>query len=162
MINALKTLAGGNEELQAAALIAESAISIAKMIIANNAANVAIIAQGASLAIISGGTSVAAAASLVTANNISTAVGVAATIAATGAGLAAIGKSGAPSNGGGGNVTAPNAPRIPQSISGTKLGGNSEVTTTGKSTVGKVIVVETDITQTQDKVKNIIRKATIK
>jgi hypothetical protein len=132
------------------------------MIIANNAANVAIVAQGASLAIVSGGASVAAAASLVTANNISTAVGVAATIAATGAGLAAIGKSGAPSNGGGGNVTAPNAPRIPQSISGTKLGGNSEVTTTGKSTVGKVIVVETDITQTQDKVKNIIRKATIK
>lgn len=162
-VDALKTLAGGNEELQAAALIAESAISIAKMIIANNAANVAIVAQGASLAIVSGGASVAAAASLVTANNISTAVGVAATIAATGAGLAAIGKSGAPSGGGGGgNVTAPSAPRIPQSISGTRLGGNSEVTTTGKSTVGKVIVVETDITQTQDKVKNIIRKATIK
>ena len=162
-VDALKTLAGGNEELQAAALIAESAISIAKMIIANNAANVAIVAQGASLAIVSGGASVAAAASLVTANNISTAVGVAATIAATGAGLAAIGKSGAPSGGGGGgNVTAPSAPRIPQSISGTRLGGNSEVTTTGKSTVGKVIVVETDITNTQNKVKGIIRKATIK
>jgi hypothetical protein len=161
-VNALKTLAGGNEELQAAALIAESAISIAKMIIANNAANVAIVAQGASLAIVSGGASVAAAASLVTANNISTAIGVAATIAATGAGLSAIGKSGAPSGGGGGNVTAPSAPRIPQSITGTRLGGNSQVTTTGDSTVGKVIVVETDITNTQDKVKNIIRKATIK
>jgi len=161
-VEALKLLAGGNQELQAAALIAESAISIAKMIIANNAANVAIIAQGASLAIISGGASVAAAASLVTANNISTAIGVAATIAATGAGLGAIGKSGAPSGGGGGNVTAPSAPRIPQSISGTKLGGNSEVTTTGKSTVGKVIVVETDITEAQNKVSGIIRKATIK
>jgi hypothetical protein len=161
-VDALKLLAGGNEELQAAALIAESAISIAKMIIANNAANVAIIAQGASLAIVSGGASVAAAASLVTANNISTAIGVAATIAATGAGLSAIGKSGAPSGGGGGNVTAPSAPRIPQSITGTRLGGNSQVTTTGDSTVGKVIVVETDITNTQDKVKGIIRKATIK
>jgi hypothetical protein len=161
-VDALKLLAGGNEELQAAALIAESAISIAKMIIANNAANVAIVAQGASLAIVSGGASVAAAASLVTANNISTAIGVAATIAATGAGLSAIGKSGAPSGGGGGNVTAPSAPRIPQSITGTRLGGNSQVTTTGDSTVGKVIVVETDITATQDKVKGIIRKATIK
>jgi len=161
-VDALKLLAGGNEELQAAALIAESAISIAKMIIANNAANVAIVAQGASLAIVSGGASVAAAASLVTSNNISTAIGVAATIAATGAGLGAIGKSGAPSGGGGGNVTAPSAPRIPQSITGTRLGGNSQVTTTGDSTVGKVIVVETDITNTQDKVKNIIRKATIK
>ena len=161
-VDALKTLAGGNEELQAAALIAESAISIAKMIIANNAANVAIVAQGASLAIVSGGASVAAAASLVTANNISTAIGVAATIAATGAGLASIGKSGAPSGGGGGNVTAPNAPRIPQSISGTKLGGNSEVITNNKGTIGKVYVTETDITATQDKVKGIIRKATIK
>jgi hypothetical protein len=161
-VDALKLLAGGNEELQAAALIAESAISIAKMIIANNAANVAIVAQGASLAIVSGGASVAAAASLVTANNISTAIGVAATIAATGVGLSAIGKSGAPSGGGGGNVTAPSAPRIPQSITGTRLGGNSQVTTTGDSTVGKVIVVETDITATQDKVKGIIRKATIK
>ena len=161
-VNALKTLAGNNEELQAAALIAESAISIAKMIIANNAANVAIVAQGASLAIVTGGASVAAASALVTANNISTAIGVAATIAATGAGLAAIGKGGAPSGGGGGNVTAPSAPRIPQSISGTKLGGNSEVTTNNKGTVNKVIVTETDITETQNKVKGIIRKATIK
>lgn len=161
-VDALKTLAGGNEELQAAALIAESAISIAKMIIANNAANVAIVAQGASLAIVTGGASVAAASALVTANNISTAIGVAATIAATGAGLAAIGKGGAPSGGGGGNVTAPSAPRIPQSISGTKLGGNSEVTTNNKGTVNKVIVTETDITETQNKVKGIIRKATIK
>jgi hypothetical protein len=66
------------------------------------------------------------------------------------------------SSGGGGGGVAPSAPRIPQSITGTRLGGNSQVTTTGDSTVGKVIVVETDITQTQDKVKNIIRKATIK
>jgi hypothetical protein len=64
--------------------------------------------------------------------------------------------------GGGGGGVAPTAPRIPQSITGTRLGGNSQVTTTGDSTVGKVIVVETDITNTQDKVKNIIRKATIK
>lgn len=64
--------------------------------------------------------------------------------------------------GGGGGGVAPTAPRIPQSISGTRLGGNSEVTTTGKSTVGKVYVTETDITDTQDKVKGIIRKATIK
>jgi hypothetical protein len=64
--------------------------------------------------------------------------------------------------GGGGNPIAPSTPRIPQSFTGTRLGGNSEVRTTGDSTVGKVIVVETDITETQDKVKGIIRKATIK
>ena len=45
---------------------------------------------------------------------------------------------------------------------GTKLGGNSEVTTNNKGTVNKVIVTETDITETQNKVKGIIRKATIK
>lgn len=92
-------------------------------------------------------------------------LGIAAAGVAVAAGIANVNKIlsvQVPSQGGGGGVIAPTAPRIPQSISGTKLGGNSEVTTTGKSTVGKVIVVETDITQTQDKVKGIIRKATIK
>lgn len=66
------------------------------------------------------------------------------------------------SGGGGGAVAAPSAPRIPQSFSGTKLGGNSEVITKTNGQVQKVIVTETDITKTQDKVKGIIRKATIK
>jgi hypothetical protein len=64
--------------------------------------------------------------------------------------------------GGGGGITAPSAPRIPQSFTGTKLGGNSEVITKGNGQVQKVIVTETDITKTQDKVKGIIRKATIR
>jgi hypothetical protein len=162
-IAALKNLAGGNEELQAAALIAESAVSIAKMIIANNAANVAIVAQGAALAIPSLGASVAAATALVNANNISTAIGVAATIAATSTGLSQLGKGGAPSIGGGvGAVAAPSAPRIPQSFSGSSLRPNSEVITKTNGQIQKVIVTETDITKTQDKVKGIIRKATIK
>jgi len=66
------------------------------------------------------------------------------------------------SGGGGGAGVAPSAPRIPQSFSGARLGGNSEVTTTNKGEVQKVIVTETDITQTQNKVKGIIRKATIR
>jgi hypothetical protein len=66
-------------------------------------------------------------------------------------------------NGGGGGGATPAAPRIPQSISGTMLNQNKPITTTSVGgTVGKVIVVETDITNTQDKVKGIIRKATIK
>ena len=64
--------------------------------------------------------------------------------------------------GGGGGISAPSAPRIPQSFSGAKLGGNSEVITKTDGQVQKVIVTETDITKTQDKVKGIIRKATIK
>jgi hypothetical protein len=66
------------------------------------------------------------------------------------------------SGGGGGAVTAPSAPRIPQSFSGSSLRPNSEVITKTDGQVQKVIVTETDITKTQDKVKGIIRKATIK
>jgi len=92
-------------------------------------------------------------------------LGIAAAGVAIASGLASVNKILAvpvPNSGGGGGGVSPTAPRIPQSISGTKLGGNSEVTTTGKSTVGKVIVVETDITEAQNKVSGIIRKATIK
>jgi hypothetical protein len=64
--------------------------------------------------------------------------------------------------GGGGGITAPSAPRIPQSFSGTKLGGNSEVITRNNGQVQKVIVTETDITKTQNNVKNIVNKATIR
>jgi hypothetical protein len=153
VISILQSVNGQSKEIQAAALIGESAIGIAKMVIANNAANIAALATPQAIA-----TSGLSAIPVIAMNNISTALGVAANIAATAKGLGALGKGGAPT----GVNPAPSAPRIPQSISGTRLGGNSEVTTTGKSTVGKVIVVETDITQTQDKVKNIIRKATIK
>ena len=153
VISILQSVDGESKEIQAAALIGESAIGIAKMIIANNAANIAALATPQAIA-----TSGTAAIPVIAMNNISTALGVAANIAATAKGLGALGKGGAPS----GNVTPASIPRIPQSISGTRLGGNSQVTTTGDSTVGKVIVVETDITNTQDKVKGIIRKATIK
>jgi len=153
VISILQSVDGESKEIQAAALIGESAIGIAKMIIANNAANIAALATPQAIA-----TSGTAAIPVIAMNNISTALGVAANIAATAKGLGALGKGGAPS----GNVTPASIPRIPQSITGTRLGGNSQVTTTGDSTVGKVIVVETDITNTQDKVKNIIRKATIK
>jgi hypothetical protein len=66
------------------------------------------------------------------------------------------------SGGGGGAVAAPSAPRIPQSFSGSSLRPNSEVITKTNGQIQKVIVTETDITKTQDKVKGIIRKATIK
>ena len=65
--------------------------------------------------------------------------------------------------GGGGGISAPSAPRIPQSFSGSMINQNKPLsTTTVGGQVQKVIVTETDITKTQDKVKGIIRKATIK
>jgi hypothetical protein len=67
------------------------------------------------------------------------------------------------SGGGGGAVAAPSAPRIPQSFSGSMINQNKPLsTTTVGGQVQKVIVTETDITKTQDKVKGIIRKATIR
>jgi hypothetical protein len=64
---------------------------------------------------------------------------------------------------GSGGGTAPTPPRIPMSVSGTMLNQNKPLTTTSiGGAVNKVIVTETDITGTQDKVKGIIRKATIK
>ena len=68
-----------------------------------------------------------------------------------------------PGQSGGGGGTAPTPPRIPMSVSGTMLNQNKPLTTTSiGGQVNKVIVTETDITGTQEKVKGIIRKATIK
>ena len=78
------------------------------MVIANNAANIAALATPQAIA-----TSGLSAIPVITMNNISTALGVAANIAATAKGLGALGKGGAPT----GNVTPASIPRIPQSIS---------------------------------------------
>jgi hypothetical protein len=95
-------------------------------------------------------------------------LGIAAAGVAVASGIATVNKilsTPVPGNnggGGGGAVAAPSAPRIPQSFSGSSLRPNSEVITKTNGQVQKVIVTETDITKTQDKVKGIIRKATIK
>jgi hypothetical protein len=96
--------------VQKAAVIAESAIGIAKMIIANKLANVAALATPQAIA-----TSGAAAVPVIALNNISTGIGIAANIAATGKALKTLGGGTAPTapstgggGGGGGGVTAPN------------------------------------------------------
>jgi hypothetical protein len=95
--------------IQKAAVIAESAIGIAKMIIANKLANVAALATPQAIA-----TSGAAAVPVIALNNISTGIGIAANIAATGKALKTLGGGTAPTapstggGGGGGGVTAPN------------------------------------------------------
>ena len=96
--------------IQKAAVIAESAIGIAKMIIANKLANVAALATPQAIA-----TSGAAAVPVIALNNISTGIGIAANIAATGKALKTLGGGTAPSapplgggGGGAGGVSAPN------------------------------------------------------
>ena len=100
-VSLFKDLVGENNKLQAIAIAAESAVSIAKTIINTQAANAATTAQGAALAIPSAGASVAAAAALVTQNNISAGISIAAQIAAAAKGISALGGGASPASGGG-------------------------------------------------------------
>jgi len=112
-ISLFKDLVGENNKLQALAIAAESAVSIAKTIIATQAANAAATAQGTALAITTGGASVAAAAALVTQNNIAAGISIAAQIAAAAKGISALGGGASPASGGslggdaGGEAQAP-------------------------------------------------------
>ena len=70
-----------------------------------------------------------------------------------------------PGKSGGGSqpsFSAPPIPRIPQSVSGTRLNQTDPLRTINEGRDSKVFVTETDITETQTKVKNIVKKATIK
>ena len=99
-INLVKNLFENNKKVQAAALIAENAVGIAKTIIATKAANQAARAQGTAAAIATGGASVLAAEGLVLRNNIGAGISIAAQIAATAKGVAALGGGASPSGGG--------------------------------------------------------------
>ena len=105
-IGVIKGLFEKQKGVQKAAVIAESAIGIAKMIISNKLANIGALATPQAIA-----TSGAAAAPVIAMNNISTGIGIAANIAATAKALSALGGGSAPSGsvGGGGspNMSAP-------------------------------------------------------
>lgn len=94
---------GKSKAMQKAAIIAENAIGIGKMIIDNNRANVGALATPQAIA-----TSGASAAPTIAFNNISTGIGVASSIAATAKALAAVGGGG--SAGGGGGSTGGSTP----------------------------------------------------
>ena len=102
-IGLIKGLFEKQKGVQKAAVIAESAIGIAKMIISNKLANIGALATPQAIA-----TSGAAAAPVIAMNNISTGIGIAANIAATAKALNALGGGSAPSGSvGGGGATAP-------------------------------------------------------
>ena len=102
-VQLIKGLFEKSKGVQKAAVIAESAIGIAKMIISNKLANIAALATPQAVA-----TSGAAAAPVIAMNNISTGIGIAANIAATAKALSTLGGGGAPSGSvGGGGATAP-------------------------------------------------------
>jgi len=113
-VQLLKDVFGKSKAVQKGAVIVESAVAIAKMIQANNLANIGALATPQAIA-----SSGAAAAPVIAMNNIQTGIGIAANIAATAKALKAIGSGGsvdAPNTGGvtggggagGGGAMAPN------------------------------------------------------
>lgn len=148
----LNQIAGKNKALQKAAIIAENAIGIGKMIIANNTANIGALATPQAIA-----TSGASAAPVIALNNITTGIGVASTIAATAKALSAVGGGG----GGGGSST----PATPSGGSAPQVGfqnssENQIATTVSNSNreAGpvKAFVVSSDVTTAQALDRNAI------
>lgn len=103
-VDLLKQVFGKSKAVQKGAVLVESAVGIAKMIQANNIANIGALATPQAIA-----SSGAAAAPVIAMNNISTGIGIAANIAATAKALKEIGAGGsvnAPSTAGGGGGSA--------------------------------------------------------
>tara|TARA_R110002153_G_scaffold7648_6_gene34213 strand:- start:934 stop:2754 length:1821 start_codon:yes stop_codon:yes gene_type:complete len=153
-IGLVKSLAGENKDIQAAAIIAENAVGIAKTIIATQTANAGALATPQAIA-----SSGVAAVPVIAANNIAAALSIATSVAATAQGLSALGAGGG--GGGGGNLPAasPGAGAqtpAPQMMSGAfELTGGQEVEPT------RAYVVSDDITASQNGLEVIRRRATI-
>ena len=155
----LKSIAGKNKVLQKGLIIAESALGIGRSIIAMNAANVAATAEGAALAIPTLGASVATAAGIVTANTISTGIGVAANIAATAKALSSLGGGSAPGGSqqsggrGGQSQGASAAPQVNFQASKENQIGNTIAGRLNEQAPIRVTVLENDITKVQANVQ---------
>ncbi len=108
-INLVKSLGKDNKKVQAAAIIAENAVGVAKTIISTQAANAAALATPQAVA-----TSGAAAAPVIARNNIAAGLSIATSVAATAQGLSALNEGGSIDQGtelpeaqGGGEVISP-------------------------------------------------------
>jgi hypothetical protein len=144
--------------VQKAAVIAESAIGIAKMIIANKAANVAALATPQAIA-----TSGAAAVPVIAMNNISTAIGIAGNVAATAKALQSLGGGSAPTppsvGGGGGSAGGGMQAQAPQF----NVVGNSGINQLAQlqQTPMQAYVVSGQVTTAQSLDRNRIENATL-
>ena len=140
---------GKSKAVQKAAIIAENAVGIAKMLIANNLANIGALATPQAIA-----TSGAAAVPVIAMNNISTGIGVASSIAATVKALSALGGGGAGSgaNSSGGSRASSGASATPQvNFQGSKENqiGNTMAGKINEQAPIRVTVLENDITKVQ-------------
>ena len=158
----LGKLAGKNKALQAAALIGESAVGIAKTVINTQAANSAAVLK---YALLPGGLALAAAEKSI--NNIGAGISIGANIAATAKGLSQLkGGGSAPSSGsvGGGGVGGGAIPKAPPSFN---IVGASETSQLADSIGGqskepiKAFVVANDVSSAQEMDRNIIEGASL-
>jgi len=159
-INLLKQIAGKNKALQAAAIIAESAMGVAKTVISTQAANAGALATPQAIL-----TSGAAAVPVIVANKISAGIGIAANLAATRKALQGLKAGGSP--------PPPPSIRVSSSSAGTPT--PPEFNTVGASgtnqladAIGsqanqpvKAFVVASDVTTAQSLERNIITGATV-
>jgi hypothetical protein len=144
--------------VQKAAVVAESAIGIAKMIIANKAANVAALATPQAIA-----TSGAAAIPVIAMNNISTGIGIAGNIAATAKALQSLGGGSTPTppslGGDGGSAGGGMQVQAPQF----NVVGNSGINQLAQlqQTPVQAYVVSGSVTTAQSLDRNRIENATL-
>ena len=154
----LKTLFEKNKGLQKAALIAESAIGISKIVINTQAANAA---ARLKYALIPGGAALAAAE--ITLNRIGAGIGIATNIAATAKGLSALGGGSAKGGSANGGDTGGGAPSI--ASPSFNVVGNSGVNqiaqTLGAQQPVQAYVVANNVTTQQALDRNIVRNASI-
>ena len=159
-IGLIKTLFEKNKGIQKAALIAESAIGISKIVINTQAANAA---ARLKYALLPGGAALAAAE--ITLNKIGAGIGIATNIAATAKGLSALGggsaKGGASlggDNGGGTNAPVMATPQF--NVVGNN-GVNQIAQTLGNQQPIQAYVVANNVTTAQSLDRNIIQNASL-
>ena len=156
-VQLIKSVFEKSKNIQKAAVIAESAIGIAKMIISNKLANIAALATPQAIA-----TSGAAAAPVIAMNNISTGIGIAANVAATAKALQTLGGGNVPSPSGGlgGDIGAGGGGAITPNFN---VVGNSGINQLAQlqQTPTKAYVVSGDVTTAQALDRNRIENATL-
>ena len=151
----LSAVAGKNKAIQKTAIIAENAIGIAKMIIANNAANIGALASPANIAV------PGSAAPIIAFNNITTALGVATTIAATAKALSAVGGGGGGSAPSGGGATGGGAAPQFNVVGNSGVNQLANVMNTKEQPPIKTFVIASDVTSGQSLDRNIIKNASL-
>jgi hypothetical protein len=146
----LGQLAGKNKALQAAAIIGENAVGIAKQVISTRAANTAVTAK---YALLPGGLALAATERAL--NNVSLGIGIASSALATKKALSSLGTGGDTGSGqGGNNAPQRQAPSF-NLVQGTASNQIAE-SLQSKNAPIKAYVVSTDVTSSQSLDRNIL------